>query len=539
MGLISCTIDGLLAKTASSLGEKTALIYQQDSYTWREVDLLSDLMADRLEEQGIGRGDRVGLWSQNSAAWMITFLALQKLGAVAALLNFNYQKRELEQVMRLGEIQWLCYGDTNALAENAGLVEAASGKFGEGFRGSVDIRETSLHLRQMLRQAAGYPGRARSSGDCKDLACMLYTSGTSMTPKCVLHCHYSLVNNAVLTVERARIGTDDRICVSQPLFHVFGLVTSLLGGICQGATLCVLSRFGSEDILQCVQDHRCTILNGVPTNFICMISNPAFERYRTDSLRLSIIGGADISATQLDYVRQAFPTVHIMRNYGLTEGCNLCNSEYSDTAGTVSRSVGRPYPYIELAIQDPKDKRFLPPGERGEIVVRGYSVMRGYYNPQSGGQAAHAIDAEGWLHTGDLGVCDSQGYISIVGRIKNIIIRGGENIAPAEVSREILRYEPVLDAVVVGVPHPVLGEEVVACLMVDSPQDYTEHELRSMLQVRLARYKIPAFFLVYDGFPLKPSGKVDMLALQRDACAKVEELHRKEAGGHTPCRWQN
>ena len=292
--------------------------------------------------------------------------------------------------------------------------------------------------------------------------------------------------------------------------------------------LCVLSRFASADILGCVQRHSCTILNGVPTNFICMISNPIFNNYRTDSLRLSIIGGANISASQLDYIRQAFPTVTIMRNYGLTEGCNLCNSEYSDNVGTISRSVGHPYPYIELAIWDPEQRCFLPSGERGEIVVRGYSVMQGYFSSGSCKSPVQAVDNDGWLHTGDLGVIDSEGYVSIVGRIKDIIIRGGENISPIDVCSEIMRYEPVLDTIVLGVPHPVLGEEVVACLLLDEPWNYSESELRSMLKVRIAKYKIPSFFLIYDKFPLKSNGKVDMHALRNDAYMRVHDLHKDD-----------
>jgi fatty-acyl-CoA synthase len=539
MELIECKIDELLDNAVRRFGQKTAVIYQEDSYTWREIDILSDMAADRMDKRGVTRGDHVGLWSKNSAAWIVTFLALQKLGAVSALLNPNYQRRELEQAIRISEIGWLCYGSTPALAEEPDLIEIIAKQAGESFRSSMDIREESLELRKTLREVPDYAGRARAGTNCRDLAGMFYTTGTSMDPKCVLHNHYSLINNAVSTAERVQMNSDDRICVSQPLFHIFGLVTSFLGAIYCGATLCVLSRFSSEDILRCVQRHGCTILNGVPTNFIRLLSYPLLHHYRTDSLRLSIIGGASISVTQLDYIRQTFPTVRIMKNYGLTEGCNLCNSEYSDSFGAVARTVGRPYPNIEVAIRDPKRGCFLPSGERGEIVARGYNMMRGYFSSQSSGKSAQAIDDDGWLHTGDLGVIDSDGRVSIVGRIKDIIIRAGENIAPTEISREILRYEPVLDALVIGAPHPVLGEEVIACLMLESPGDYSEHELRAMLKTRLAKYKLPAFFLIYDKFPLKPSGKVDMLALREDMYSKVRDLRKDDTRDITLSQSQN
>ncbi len=523
MGLVELTIDELFAEAVRRFGPETALVYQADSYTWSEVDRLSDMLADRFAQGGVRHGDHVGLWGENSAAWIATFLALQKLGATVALLNSNYRRREVVQVMRIAEITWLFYGSTPALAEEPDLVEIAAQKVGESVRGLVDIREETLGLRRMLDGAPDYPGRRRESGlSCRDVACMLYTSGTTMEPKCALHDHYSLVNNAIVSAERTRMRHDDRICMSQPLFHVFALAAGFLAAVYCGATLYVLPHFGSEEILQCVQKHRCTILNGVPTNFLRLLSNPVFPRYRTDSLRLSVIGGAPLSEVQFDFIREAFPSSCIMTNYGLTEGCCVCNSEYSDDPRTVAHTVGRPYPYIEVAVQDPKTRRFLPPGGEGEVVVRGYSVMLGYYKPQSCDQP---VDDEGWLHTEDLGVMDGEGHVSIVGRIKDIIIRGGEDITPAEIRKEILRYEPVLDALVIGAPHPILGEEVIACLVLEEPKDYNEQELRSMLRYRLAKYKIPAFFLLYDAFPLKPSGKVDMRALRADVYARVRVLH--------------
>lgn len=527
-----CTIGQLFAAAVERFGGKTAVAYREDTYSWHDLDVLSDRMADRLEALGVAKGDRVGLWGENSAAWIVTFLALQKLGAVSALLNFNYRQRELEQVMGLSGIRWLCYGDTPALAEKPGMLEAAGNRLGKHFRGLMDVREKSLDLQSMLKGAADHVRRPRPDTIHTDTACMLYTTGTSMDPKCVQHSHYSLVNNAIFTAERIQMEPEDRICMSQPLFHIFGLVTSFLGAVCRGAQLCVLSHFGSETILRCVERHRCTILNGVPTNFICMITNPFFHDHKTDSLRLSIIGGANILPNQLDYIRQVFPNVHIMRNYGLTEGGNLCNSECTDDHAAVASTVGRPYPNMELAIWDPAQKRFLPPGEKGEIVARGYSLMQGYFCSPEGAPPPQAIDEDGWLHTGDVGVIDQEGRLSLVGRIKDIIIRGGENISPLEISREIQRYEPVLDVLVIGAPHPILGEEVVACLTLEEPEDYSEPELRSMLKTRLAGYKVPAFFLTYEQFPLMTSGKVDMPSLRRDVFAKVAELHKDDRRYH-------
>ena len=531
MGLIACTIPELFDGAVRRFAQKPAVIYKEDTYTWRDLDVLSNMMAKRFADKGIARGERVGLWSENSATWIVTFVALQKLGAVPVLLNSNYKERELVQVMRISDLCWLCYGNTPGLKMDERLPQRAASQVGAGMQGLVDIREETLELRSMLGQGEGKRERILGEQNCHDLACMLFSSGTTIRPKCVQHTHYSLVNNAIATAERANMTSDDRICMSQPLFHVFALCASLLTSFYCGLTLCLLSRFSSENILYWIERHRCTILNGVPTNFLCMMSSEAFHHFKTDSLRLLTIGGDTISESQYECIREAFPAAHILRNYGLTEGCNLCNSEYSDSPRTVSRCVGRPYPNIEVKIWEAGEQRFLPAGKQGEIVARGYNLMQGYF-PRLGEQPVSAIDSDGWLHTGDLGVMDEEGRVSVVGRIKDIIIRGGENITPVEISREIMRYEPVLSARVVGVPHPILGEEVIACLMLDEPESYCEEELRSMLKVRLAKYKIPVFFLVYEAFPLMPNGKVDMRALREDAWAKAREQHKEDERYH-------
>ena len=527
MGLMNLTIADLFSKAVKRFGVETALVYREDSYTWKELDTLSNTVAVRLQTRGVCKGDHVGIWGQNSAAWLVTFLAVQKLGGICVLLNFNYRQRELIQAMSIGDVRWLCYGDTFALRENPGLIKSACSKFGQDYKDSFDIREEALCLREMLREEQSSPGPGPVELDCMETACMLYTTGTTSDPKCVLHDHYSVVNNAIATVQKTGMNEWDVICMSQPMFHVFTLNASILASLYCGAALCLLSEFSSTEILECIEKNKCTILNGVPTNFLCLLSNQNFKKYSTRSLRLSIIGGANISEAQMEYVRQSFPTVHIMRDYGLTEGCNLCNSDLTDSPKTVSRSVGQAYPNLELAIKDPVTGQILPAGQKGEIVTRGYNVMQGYYCSKYSRKdpPASAIDEDGWLHTGDLGIIDREGYVSLVGRIKDIIIRGGENITPAEVSGEILRYEPILDAVVVGVPHPLLGEEAAACLVLDIPEDYCESELRSLLKVRLARYKIPAFYLIYDSFPMKPNGKIDMLHLKQDAYDKVRKFH--------------
>lgn len=525
MGLVEYTIVDLLDKAVNDHGADRAVAFQGEFYTWQETDRLSDLMAERFWDEGIAEGDHVGLWSENGVSFPVTLLALLKIGAIPALLNFNYRRQELIRVLELSEITWLCGGSTPALRETPELMQNLVRQPEIGLKGFTDIREETIAPRRMLEEAGSKNKRIRSRRSPHDTAVMLYTTGTSAIPKCVMHSHYSLVNNAIQTAERAGFCADDRICMSQPLFHIFPLITGLICSMYCGFMLCMVSRFKSDDILSCIERYACTVLNGVPTNFLRLISSPAFPEYRTDSLRLSVIGGAPLSEQQIEDIREALPTVHIMKDYGLTEGCNLCNSDVTDSEQSITRSVGRPYDGISFAIADVKSGEHLPPGEKGEIVVRGYNVMQGYYRSPKGETVPPSIDAEGWLHTGDLGMIDAEGYVSIAGRIKSIIIRGGENIAPAEIEKEILRYDPVLDTVVLGSPHPVLGEEVIACLMLRNPEEYAEEELKALLRVRLAAYKIPAFFMIYDYFPLTPGGKVDVRAMREDVYAKARILH--------------
>ncbi len=517
------TIARFFRESAEKYGSKRAVVYKENSYSWQELDVLSDLAADMLARQGLGPGDRVGLCAPNSDRWIICFLALQKLGAIPALLNPGFRGRELSKVIRIGDLNWLCYGEITALSSSGELPQKVRALADEGRLRTVDIRSDALPLKQLA--AAGSARRPLPDGSCRDICCLLYTSGSTKDPKCVQHCHYSLINNALVSAERARMGPEDRLCLSQPLFHMFGFAAAFLASVSAGTTMFVLDHFGSQEILECVDHNRCTILNGVPTNFLRLLSNPVFPNYRTDSLRLSVIGGAPLSVEQLKHIRRAFPSVHFMSNYGLTEGCCLCNSEWEDDGDLVAETVGRAYPGVELAIYDRKSGAFLPAGARGEIVARGYSVMQGYYKPEG----EQPIDEDGWLHTEDLGILDEKGYVHIVGRIKDIIIRGGEDITPEEIRSEILRYEPVRDCLVFGAPHPILGEEVVACLVLDAPEKYDEAELRALLARRLSRYKIPAFLLVYDEFPVVASGKVDRRGLRKDLEQKVAELHKGDA----------
>lgn len=524
--LTQLTISEMFEQAVSSFGNRTAVVFQDDQYSWNDLDVLSDIVARRIASRGIKHGDRVGIWSVNSPGWIVTFIALQKIGAVTALLNVNYQKRELSQVLRIGDIRWLCYGNTPTLDADAHLVYDAVRAAGLSPDCILDIRDETLTLKKMLFEAkrAKY---AAYEGKYSDLSCILFTTGTTSDPKCVLHDHLSMVNNAIATAERAQMTKYDRLCLSQPLFHMFPICSTILAAFHSGMALCISPGFRSKDILKCVEDCRCTILNGVPTNFICLYTNPILKEYRTDSLRLSIIGGAAISAHQLDAIRQAFPTVRILRNYGLTEGCNLCNNLYDDGDSLITRTVGPAYPGIEIGICD-EDGNLLPPGQKGEIVTRGYNVMLGYYSSNRKAVPKSPIDENGWLHTGDLGIRDEKGYLTIVGRIKDIIIRGGENVSPGEIRGEILRYEPILDTMVVGAPHPVMGEQIIACMTLDEPEDYSEQELRSMLHYRIARFKMPEAFYIYDEFPLKPNGKVDMVALKEDVRFRVEQMNVKK-----------
>ncbi|MCL1848530.1 MAG: acyl--CoA ligase [Clostridiales bacterium] len=524
MELRDATIQQILHETADRFGDRHAVEFNGEYYSWRDLDRMSGLLADDFSSRGIGKGVHVGIWSPNNLAWILSFFAIVKLGAIAVLINSNYTIRELRDAIRIGKAEWLVYGHCPGMDVAPDVLDtivqdcpALSGRM-------IDIWHGDSSIIRPLQQRGSTPqaGGAREEVYSDDVCCMIFTSGTTREPKCAMQTHGAIVNNAIIMSEVMHITEEDKFCLSLPLFHIFGLCGGFLACLHKGALVHVFEHVRSLDVMQCVDKYKCTIFNGVPTNYLALINNKDFGKYDMGSVRLGVLGGAAVTIPQMRRIQDAFPNTVFMTNYGQTEGACLSNTKYDDSFERVATTVGVPLPYVEIAIMDRETGQILPAGEQGEIVARGYSLMRGYFNAEP--DVKPPIDEAGWLHTEDIGYLDHDGYIKISGRIKDVINRAGEQITAMEVEEALLAYSPISDVKVLSAPHSILGEQVIACLTVKDNEEYMESTLREILGQKLAPYKHPSYIFHFMEFPLSATGKLDQRSLREEVARRLAEL---------------
>lgn len=515
MELCSSTIPELLEQTIVQFGNRVAVKACGEQYTWREIGILSDTVARKLAQRGVVEGAHVGLWGGNDLNWMLTFLAILKLKAIAVLINNKYTKHELAGILKLSNIEWLCIGSCTIIENEVTLdqIEKISGIETDQV---IDIRYPLPLYRTWLAEPHDVQIYNRN-GNSRALCCLMFTSGSSAQPKCVMISHYSLVNNAISMAEKLGLRDTDIVCLAVPLFHIFGLCVNFLASMYMGASVAVPGGQKSTQILQCIQNYKCSILNGVPTSYLALIHSPQFLPEHIGSLRLGVMGGAPLLAHQMDKLQAALPGMELMINYGQTEGACISNTEHGDTIERLSSTVGRPLPHISVAVEDPMTGHRLVNGQIGELVVTGYNVMQGLYPPSS---EQHVIDKHGWLHTEDLGTIDENGYISIVGRKKEIIIRGGEDITPREIENALIEFDEISDVKVFGIPHEILGEQVIACVIPQKGVVCEEAKIKAALGRNLASFKIPSHIIQMEVFPLCGNGKIDLQGLKRMVSAQ-------------------
>lgn len=519
--MIRATMGDFMLETVEKYGNKMAMEFKGEYYSWNELHICSEIMANELLKAGVKKGDHVGIWGMNSANWIISYFAITKIGAIAVLLNFNYKFAELADVIRIGNVKWLVYGNTVELLNNPSGIDEVKRLTDNQLQGLFDIRSENKHKKQWMKTYIDTQWETvRSSGDeCDDVCCMLFTSGTTSKPKGVMLTHYNMINNAFTVAENTHFSEKDKICLSLPLFHCFGITVSLLAGMHYGTLFHILESFRTVDILKCVDWYQCTVLNGVPTTFLAMINNRHFPEYKTRQLRVSMIGGSPVTPQQMESIQTTFPDTKFMIVYGQTEASPcITMTDYIDSQKHICETIGKPI--SEVAVQIYKDNSFCGVEEPGEIVARGYNIMKGYFMLE---QSRQAVDADGWLHTEDIGYFDKEGYVHIGGRQKDIIIRGGENISPMEVEKAIMDYPMVLDVKVMGVPNAILGEEVAACLLLQKRNKYDEQELWELLGEKLSKYKIPSYIEIFEEFPMNVNGKIDVRKLKEQLLNRLSQ----------------
>lgn len=532
------TIGKLLEKTAADAPDHEAVVYPDRGlrYTYREFDQLCRKVAKGLMALGIDKGEHVAIWASNTPEWLTAQFASAKAGAVLVTANTNYQLSELEYVLKQSDATTLILMESYRGTSYIDILCKLIPELKEGEPGRLaserlpflkniillgDQRHPGMYLWDDLLKLSGSVSEKALDRRMErlkehDVINMQYTSGTTGFPKGVMLTHSNLANNAANIAECMNLSKKDRMCIPVPFFHCFGCVLGTLACVTAGATMVPVQEFSPKEVLSAVETEKCTALHGVPTMFIAELNDPDFASYDLSSLRTGIMAGSNCPIEVMKKVIDNMGMSEITIAYGQTEASPvITQTRVNDSLKRRVETVGRALPNVEVKITEPGTNREVERGVQGELCTRGYHVMKGYYkNPEA---TAPVIDEDGFLHTGDLAVMDEEGYCRITGRLKDMIIRGGENIYPREIEEFLYKHPDILDVQIVGVPDETFGEEVSAWIKLKSGASMTADELKEYCKGKIARYKIPRYIAFVEEFPMTASGKVQKFKLREQA----------------------
>ena len=540
--LQDCTIGQALDATVARHGDREALVvpHQGVRWTWRQLAQQADAVAAGLLAMGLQPGDRVGIWAPNCAEWVLTQLATARAGLVLVNVNPAYRRSELEYALNKVGCTALVLAPALKTSDYLAIVHDLAPELAASTPGQLQAAALP-QLRWVVRLGeAATPGmlnfnaiaglataasRARLAEigptlRATDAINIQFTSGTTGHPKGATLTHRNILNNGFFVGEAIRLTEHDRLCIPVPLYHCFGMVMGNLGCLTHGATMVYPAEaFDPLAVLQTVQDERCTALYGVPTMFIAELDHPRFAEFDIRSLRTGIMAGSPCPIEVMKRVQAQMHMTEVTIAYGMTETSPVSTqSATDDPLNKRVSTVGRVQPHLEVKIAD-EQGRPVPVGVTGELCTRGYSVMQGYWGDP--GKTAEAVDAEGWMHTGDLATMDAEGYVNIVGRLKDMVIRGGENVYPREIEEFLYRHPAVQDVQVVGVPDVKYGEELCAWIKLRDGASATPDEIRDFCRGQIAHYKIPRHIRFVDGFPMTITGKIQKFVMRQESIAEL------------------
>jgi len=518
--LLEETIGANLERTVARWPDREALVEVASGrrWTWREFDHAVDEVARGLIGLGIGKGDRVGMWAPNCAEWTIVQFGAAKAGAVLVNVNPSYRTHEFAYAVNQSGLRLLLAATSFKTSDYRGMVEEVTGK------GEVPGLERTLYVdtddwQTLIDAGAGLPADALTERQRElspdDAINIQYTSGTTGFPKGATLSHRNILNNGFFVTELINFSEQDRLCIPVPFYHCFGMVMANLGCVTHGATMVIPAPgFDPAITLRTVQDEKCTGVYGVPTMFIAMQNHADFATYDLSTLRTGIMAG---SICPVEVMKRCISEMHMAEvsiAYGMTETSPVsCQTRADDDLDRRTATIGRAAPHVEIKIVDPVTGETVPRGEPGEFCTKGYSVMLGYWNDPE--KTAEAIDADGWMHTGDLAVMREDGYANIVGRIKDMVIRGGENIYPREIEEFLYTHADVEDVQVVGVPDAKYGEELCAWIRIRPGATPLDAEaVKAFATGKLAHYKIPRYVMLVDEFPMTVTGKIRKIEMR-------------------------
>ncbi|HET7527619.1 MAG TPA: AMP-binding protein [Burkholderiaceae bacterium] len=567
------TIPQQLDKTVGRHGSRDAAIFAAEGVrlSWYDLKARADELAAGLLALGLRRGNRVGIWAPNRHEWVITQFATARIGLILVNINPAYRKSELEYALNKVGCRALVMARRFKSSDYLGMLGEIAPEI--HFKGASEVLD-SVRLPSLKHvvllgepgpqapsppslQGIGLPGGARSTQEPVPPRCLSYaqvcrlggpaqrgrleslsaaldpddainiqfTSGTTGSPKGATLSHFNIVNNARFCAKAMALSPDDKLCIPVPLYHCFGMVLGVLCCVASGATMVFPGEgFDAADTLRNIARHRCTALHGVPTMFTAMLEDPSFAQHDLSSLRTGIMAGAPCP---IETMRKVIARMHMREvtiAYGMTETSPISfQSGLDDPLERRVSTVGRIQPHLEVKVVDAAG-RIVPVGVSGELCTRGYAVMRGYW--QDAERTTESIDATGWMHSGDLATIDAQGYCNIVGRVKDMLIRGGENVFPREIEEYLLRHPAIQDVQVFGVPDPKYGEEVCAWIVPRRGQSIDEQQVREFCRGQIAHYKVPRYVRIVEQFPLTATGKAQKFEMRK---VMVAELGVQEA----------
>jgi len=539
---IERTLGQQIAYMAEKYPDDVMIQYTDRDYrrTWKEFDAECEEIARGFMALGLKKGAHISIWATNVPAWLLTFFGSAKMGGILITVNTSYKLFELEYQLGQSDTECLVMIDGYKGTSYIDIVnqlcpELADSEPGQLqckkfpalrsviFAGEQECPAGMIPWSRLYDLAKTVPYEdfvaLRDGQSCHDVVNFQYTSGTTGFPKGVMLTHYNILNNGMTIGDGMKFTHADKLCITVPFFHCFGMVLAIMACITHGTAMVPVDIFNPKKVMDAIVDEQCTAVHGVPTMFIAMIEHPDFEKYDFSNMRTGIMAGSPCPVKTMLDVNEKMNMRDIVIVFGQTEsspGATMTTT--SDDTERRCATVGKAFPQVECKIVDIETGKTLPPGQIGEFCARGYNIMKGYYKmPEA---TAQAIDEDGWLHSGDLAVCDEDGYYKVTGRLKDMVIRGGENIYPKELEECLYHHPKVKDVQVIGVPSKKYGEEVCACVIMKDGEEASEDEIKGYYKENVAFFKIPRYIWFMEDFPMTASGKIQKVVLRERAVEK-------------------
>ncbi|UJF27347.1 AMP-binding protein [Planococcus sp. 107-1] len=544
MGILEKTVGQIVREQAALHPETEAYVYPEHGIrkTYREFDQETDRLAKAFIGIGIEKGEHIAIWSDNKREWLLSQYATGKMGGVLVTVNTSYQASELEYLLKQSDATTLILGEEFKSSNYIEILNTVCPELKAAEKGSLSSSKLPHFKRVIVMSENQHPGiytwsefeafadrvgdeeleNRFDSMEPDDVINIQYTSGTTGFPKGVMLTHLNVVNNGKLVGDTMNLTENDRLCIPVPFFHCFGCVLGTMAAVTHSSTMVIAEQFEPKRVLQMVQDEKCTALHGVPTMFIAELNHPDFKSFDTSTLRTGIMAGSPCPIEVMKKVISEMGASEITIAYGQTESSPvITQTRADDDIEKRVATVGKPHAEVEVKIVDPVTNEEVAIGMPGELCTIGYHIMKGYYQNEEA--TKQAIDQDGWLHTGDIAVEDEDGYIAVTGRIKDMVIRGGENIYPREIEEFLYQHPSVQDVQVVGVPDPKYGEELMAWVILKDGEQMRTDELRNYCKGKISHHKIPRYIEFTKEYPMTASGKIQKFKLRELAIERSQQ----------------